>query len=764
MKFKTLHISLLFLLILTLFISPVLAKDTNNPVLQHEIAMAEFFYPDNAVSHIYHADINPQWIGPGAFWYEDTARDKSSFYYINVSQGVKKRLFDTDKFIRALEKATGSSIKTARLPVRDMTLSPDEKTLTFTAYDNQWSCDLSTYTITKITLPPEIEAGIPSPDNSAVAYVNGSNLWMYETKTGKRSPLTIDGTDDYFYGKRSDTVRYPASEARLNECPTPYLVWSMDSEKIATYKIDQRNVSPLWLIQNAPETGKRPILYSYRFAYPGDAVVPMYEPVTINVDEKRVVPMKFRAQPEVSMMDTDEDVLQWWDSTGNTTYSLFIERGEKTLRLLAGDSNTGEIREILSENAQTYIESNLQYADKPNIVTLKNGDIVWFSERSGWGHLYLYDAKGNLKKQLTNGNWVVRKIIAVDEKNGHIYFTASGKEGGNPYYQYLYRVQTDGNDLKLLTPGQAEHNISISPDFSCFIDAYSRTDLPTVTVLRSMDGTLLMQLATADDSDLQKKGFISPERVTVKARDGTTDLYGLVFKPTNFDETKKYPVIDVVYPGPYTIVTATHYPADLSWNSKIFWTCQMLSELGYVVVTMDGLGTAYRSKEFHNYSYGHLSDCGLPDHIAGLKELAKKYQFMDLSRVGMYGKSAGGFMTAQAMLTYPDFYKVGVAASGDHDCRLYGSFWGEKYEGYPVTEAYSEQVTALKAENLAGKLMLLTGDMDDNVHPSMTLQLADALQKAGKQFEMFVFTNKNHDLNYDPYYLKKMMGYFVENL
>ena len=451
-------------------------------------------------------------------------------------------------------------------------------------------------------------------------------------------------------------------------------------------------------------------------------------------------------------------------SSGNTTHSLFIERGEKTLRLLAGDSNTGEVREILSENAQTYIESNLQYADKPNIVTLKNGDIVWFSERSGWGHLYLYDAKGNLKKQLTNGNWVVRKIIAVDEKNGHIYFTASGKEGGNPYYQYLYRVQTDGNDLKLLTPGQAEHNISISPDFSCFIDSYSRTDLPTVTVLRSMDGTLLMQLATADDSDLQKKGFISPERVTVKARDGTTDLYGLVFKPTNFDETKKYPVIDVVYPGPYTIVTATHYPADLSWNSKIFWTCQMLSELGYVVVTMDGLGTAYRSKEFHNYSYGHLSDCGLPDHIAGLKELAKKYQFMDLSRVGMYGKSAGGFMTAQAMLTYPDFYKVGVAASGDHDCRLYGSFWGEKYEGYPVTEAYSEQVTALKAENLAGKLMLLTGDMDDNVHPSMTMQLADALQQAGKQFEMFVFTNKNHDLNYDPYYLKKMMGYFVENL
>ncbi|NLV27225.1 MAG: prolyl oligopeptidase family serine peptidase [Methanomicrobiales archaeon] len=764
MTFRSSLFLILPFLIFALLMCPVTAKDTHNPLLQHEIEMTEFFYPDNAVSHIYHADIQPDWVRPDAFWYEDTARDGSSFYSVNVTQGTKKRLFDSKKFTRSFEKATGKEVKTARLPLHDMDLSSDENFFSFSAYNDQWSCDLSNYFITKQSLPPEIQAGILSPDRSAIAYINGSDLWIYNTSTRTKTPLTNDGTDNYFYSKRSDAVRYAASETRLREYPTPYLVWSPNSENIATYRVDQRNVSPLWLVQNAPETGKRPVLYSYRFAYPGDTHVPLYEPMVIQVDARQIVPIKYRAQPEVSMMDTEENVLQWWDSTGNTTYSLFIERGEKILRLLSANPKTGEVRELIREDGTTYIESTLTYADNPNIKILSNGDIIWFSERDGWGHLYRYDAKGTLKNQITKGEWVVRKILAVDEKNGHIYFIASGKEKGNPYYQYLYRVQTDGNDLKLLTKGQADHQVSLAPDFSCFVDAYSRTDLPTVTVLRSMEGNLLMHLATADDSDLQRKNWISPERFSVKARDKTTDLYGLLFKPTNFDKTKKYPVIDVVYPGPYTIVTATRYPADLSWNSKIFWTCQMLSELGFIVVTMDGMGTAYRSKEFHNYSYGHLSDCGLPDHIAGIKELTAKRPFMDINRVGIYGKSAGGFMAAQAMLTYPEFFKVGVAASGDLDCRLYGSFWGEKYEGYPDLGTYDEQVTALKAENLAGKLLLLTGDMDDNVHPSMTIQLADSLQKAGKEFDMFIFTNKNHDLNYDPYYMKKMIGYLNTHL
>lgn len=751
-------------IILSLLAVPVLAKDTHNPVPEYEKKMAEFFYPDNAVAHIYHATITPHWIRPDAFWYADNGRDTTLFFLVNVSQGSRQSFIDAKRLAQALGSAVGKEVLPSRLPVQEIKLSPDGKTISFLAFGSVWVCDLSSYTLTEMTLPDEIQAGIPSPDHTKIAYVNGSNLWLYSVPSKTAVPLTTDGLPDYFYGKRSDTVRYPVSEARLHTSPSPYLVWSPDSSKIATYRVDQRNVSPLWLVQDAPGTGKRPVLYSYKFATPGDPAVPEYHPVIIDTNTRIVTPVQYRPQPEVSLMDTDQNVLEWWDKTGNITYLLYVERGEKTLRLLSADVQTGTVREIKNETGLTYIESNLEYGAAPNVYVLQNGDVIWFSEQDGWGHLYRYDANGTLKKQITKGPWVVRKILAVDEKNGHIYFTASGREGGNPYYQYLYRVQTDGNGLKLLTPGQADHSVSLSPDLSCFVDAYSRADLPTVTVLRSMDGTLLMHLATADDSDLQRLGWTPAERFSVTARDGKTALYGLLFRPTHFDSTKKYPVIDVVYPGPYTIVTETAYPASLTWNAKIYWTCQMLSELGYVVVTMDGLGTAYRSKAFHDVSYGNLSDCGLPDHITGIRQLASRYPFLDISRVGIYGKSAGGFMAAQAMLTYPEFFKVGVAGSGNYDSRLYGSFWGEKYEGYPVTDRYLEQVTAQKASNLSGHLLLITGDMDDNVHPSMTMQLADALESAKKQYDLMVMTNKNHDLNYDPYYLKTMMRYFVTYL
>lgn len=764
MASKLKHLLIPLLLITALLVTPVFAKDTHNPLTEHEKTMAEIFYPGNAVSHIYHANLNPQWIRPDSFWYTDNCRDTTMFILVNTSQGTRKKIIDADRLSGALSSSTGKQISPSHMPIQNMEISDDEKTVQFSLHGTIYSCDLASYTLTKVPLPDEVKAGIPSPDNSWIAYVNDSNLWIYSKITGKSSPLTTDGTQDYFYGKRSDTVRYPVSESRLNTPPVPYLSWSSDSSKIATFKVDQRNVSTLSLLQDAPGTGMRPVSYSYKYAFPGDPHVPGYEPVIIDLSSDTITPLKYRSQPEVSLMDNEKNVLQWWDETGNTTYSLFVERGEKTLRLLAADPYTGMVREIMNETGPSYIESTLEYGGDPNIRILSDGDIIWFSERDGWGHLYRYDSNGSLKNQVTKGPWVVRSILAVDEKNGHIYFTASGREGGNPYYQYLYRVQPDGNDLRLLTPGQADHAISLSPDLTCFIDAYSRADLPTTTALRSMDGTLLMHLARADDSDLKRTGWSPAERFTVTARDGKTDIYGLMFRPTNFDRTKKYPVIDVVYPGPYNIITKTSYPASLTWSSKIYWTCQMISELGYIVVTMDGLGTAYRSREFHDASYQNLADCGLPDHITGIKQLAARYPYIDLSRVGIYGKSAGGFMAAQAMLTYPEFFKTGVAASGNHDCRLYGSFWGEKYEGYPVTDRYLEQVTALKASNLTGDLLLITGDMDDNVHPSMTMQLADALEKAGKKYDLMVFTNKNHDLNYDPYYLKTMMRYFLTNL
>ncbi len=764
MKVRPSYIPLLLLIGFILLSTPVLAKDSHHIVPAYEQKSTEFFYPDTVISHIYHAPVEPHWIRPDAFWYADRGRDTTLFFLVNISQGTKKKILDATRLAKSLQSITGRQIDPSNLPIQEMEITPDERVFSFTAYGSQWYCDLSSYVVQKISVPPEIQAGILSPDHTKIAYVNGSNLWLYSVPTGKAVSLTTDGIADYFYAKRSDTVRYPVTELRLNEPPVPFLVWSPDSTKIATYRVDQRNVSQLFLIQDASRLGDRPVLYTYRYAYPGDLHVPLYEPVIIDVVNRTTIPLKWKSQSEVSLMDTAQNVLQWWDETGTTMYQLFVERGEKTLRLLSVDPVFGTVREIMNESGSTYRESNVEYGARPNIRILSNGDVIWFSERDGWGHLYRFDAQGNLKNQITKGPWVVRDILAVDEKNGHIYFTASGREGGNPYYRYLYRVQFDGNDLRLLTPGQADHEVFLSPDLSCFVDAYSRADLPTVTVLRSMDGNILMHLATADDMDLRMKGWSPAERFSVAARDGKTEIYGLLFKPTNFDSTKKYPVIDVVYPGPYTIVTQTAYPASLTWSSRIYWTCQMLAELGYVVVTMDGMGTAYRSKAFHDVSYGHLSDCGLPDHVTGLAQLAKRYPFMDLSRVGIYGKSAGGFMVVQAMLTYPELYKVGVAASGVYDCRLYGSFWGEKYEGYPVGDQYLEQVSGLKVSNLSGYLLLMTGDLDDNVHPSMTMQLANAFDQAKKQYELSIFTNRNHDLNYDDDYLKTMMRYFVTHL
>ena len=359
---------------------------------------------------------------------------------------------------------------------------------------------------------------------------------------------------------------------------------------------------------------------------------------------------------------------------------------------------------------------------------------------------------------------MVRELVHVDENNSTVYFTAGGREAGrDPYYRHLYRVSLNGSGLRLLTPEDADHVIQAAPDGTAFIDTYSRVDLPPVTVLRDQNGNITLTLETGDIANLTDKGWKPPEIFSVKALDGQIDLYGLIIKPTDFNASKRYPVVETVYPGPWIIVTAKSFPGVENWVNKIFWRGQALAEQGFIVVTFDGPGTPYRSKEFHDVSFGHLGDAGgLADHINALKELAKDRPYMDLGRVGMFGHSAGGFMTAQALLTYPDFYKVGVASSEDYDSRFYGAFWGEKYEG--LESDYKEQITSLKAGNLTGKLFLITGDVDDNVNPCMTMQLADSLINANEAFDLLVMTNRNHDLSYDPYYLHRLFGYFMEHL
>ncbi len=749
-----------WLLIATLVLMPPAFSLSNAT----DYARAEQFVPANVIPLLYNVSITPNWIeGSSSFWYLRISREGKQFILVDIKNRTKGSAFNQPKLAKALAAISGDQVNPLNLPFSYITF--EEGNIRFSAFNRTWQCNLQSYNISEVSSNRDAGPGESlSPDGSMAAYVHDYNLWIRDTSTGEKYPLTTNGSKDYAYARRSDTVLTPISQVRLNETPIPYAVWSPDSRRIATFRMNQSNVTPLYLLQYVPGNSSRPRPWTYRFAMPGDKYVPMYEPVVIDVLDKKVIPIAYTAQPEVSLMDTDSDVLQWWSDDGQVLYSLYADRGEKALHLLKINPDNGQTEEILNESGPTYVEANLDYASPPNIKILRNGDIVWFSEKSGYGHLYLYDKNGKQKNAITSGDWVIRKLLYVDENASLVYFTAGGKEPGqDPYFRHLYRVNLNGSGLTLLTPEDADHDIQITPDRIAFLDTYSRVDLPPVTVLRDLNGNVIMNLETGDIKNITDMGWKPPERFSVKALDGKTDLYGLIFKPTNFNASQKYPVVESVYPGPYNIVTAKSFPDDLSWVNKIFWRAQAVAELGFIVVTMDGPGTAYRSKEFHDASYGHLGDVGgLADHVNGLKQLAKNRPYMDLSRVGMFGHSAGGFMTAQALLTYPEFYKVGVASSGDYDSRFYGAYWGEKYEG--LWSNYTEQITALKAGNLTGKLLLICGDVDDNVNPCMTMQLVDAFIRADKPFDLLVMPNENHDLSYEPYYLYRLFRYFGENL
>jgi dipeptidyl aminopeptidase/acylaminoacyl peptidase len=764
-----------FVLGLSIFSSYSGAADESLSLPSGQIgyAQAERFLPANATSSIFNASVDPHWItGTQSFWYLKNGRNGQEFMQVEVKNGTKAPAFNHTSLAASLSSATGESVDASCLPFSEITVSNDEldgiDKIGFKASNRSWQYIFNNTNarLMEIPSPPQPESGeSPSPDGKLAAFVLDHNLWIRNTQNGEKHQLTFNGTKDYAYAERSETVSHPVTLVRLNETAKPYAVWSPDSTRIATFRMDQRNVSEMHLLQYVPGIDTRPRPWSYRFATPGDEILPMYEPVVVDVAGKKIRAVQSLAQPEVSLMDTEDDVLQWWSNDGRTLYSLYAERGEKALQLLQTDPVTGKTEMLLEEKGSTFVEANLDYASPPNIRVLKSGDIIWFSEKNDYGHLYLYGPDGKEKNAITSGKWAVRKLLYVDENESQVYFLAGGREPGrDPYYRHLYVVSLNGSGLQLLTPEDADHNVIVDPSGTAFLDTYSTVENSSVSVIRDRNGSIIMNLETADIQNLTDMGWRPPERFSVKPLDGETDLYGLLFKPTGFNASEKYPVVETVYPGPWITVTAKSFPSDMAWVNKIFWRAQAVAELGFIVVTLDGPGTPFRSKQFHDASYGRLGEAGrLKDHINALRQLSKNRPYMDLDRVGMFGHSAGGFMTAQALLSYPEFYRVGVASAGDYDSRFYGAFWGEKYEGLNVSD-YLEQITLLKAGNLTGKLLLVAGDVDDNVNPCMTMQLVDAFINADKPFDLLIMPNRNHDLSYDPYYLHRLFGYLQENL
>ncbi len=604
---------------------------------------------------------------------------------------------------------------------------------------------------------------VASPDGKRAVFIRDWNLWVKDTSTGKETQLTTDGVKDFGYA--TDNAGWRKSDR-------PVVIWSPDSKKVATFQQDQRGASDMYLVTTNVGAPK---LEAWKYPLPTDKQIAMLHRVIIDVETPKVVRLKM--DPDAHRSTLCDDIIcdgtftdnQWSPDSSKLAF-ISSSRDHKTAILRIADPVTGDIRTVHTETVPTQYESGQGAVNWRYLPT--TNEFIWYSEKDDWGHLYLYDlTTGKLKNQITAGNWVVTELLKVDEKNRQLYFNAKGRETGrDPYFSHLYRIGFDGKGMTLLTPEDGEHLVSFSPDEKYIIDTYSKPDVPQVTVLRDIDGKQIAVLEKTDVSRLAAAGWKPPMPIKVKSRDGKWDLYGLMFTPTNLDPKKKYPVVNYIYPGPQGggVGSRSFMPSRSDH--------QALAELGFVVVIIDGTCNPDRSKSFHDACYGNMADNTLEDQIAGIKELAAKYPYMDLDRVGMWGHSGGGFATAAAMFGHPEFYKVGISESGNHDNRNYEDDWGERYIGLLSGDNYEKQANQTDAKNLKGKLLLVHGGMDDNVPPYNTYLVVDALIKANKDFDLLIFPNARHgyaanaltpgvpDFAASNYMMRKRWDYFVTHL
>jgi dienelactone hydrolase/Tol biopolymer transport system component len=697
----------------------------------------------------------PQWQDNGTCWYRTLTTRGSEYILVNPAKATRSAAFDQEKLAASLSRTSGHTYKAYALPFRTFRFINDGKSITFNIAGTDYTCDLQSYQVTKsaaaTTKDNRSSNEVASPDGHLAAFIKDYNLWVRELPNGPERALTTDGVKDFGYA--TDNAGWHSSDA-------PVLRWSKDSRKIATFKQDQRNVSDMYLVTT--NIGK-PTLKAWKYPLAGDAVIPMIQRVIIDVNPAKVITLQVPADAhrgtlsdDISSSGTFDDV-DWSDDNTELAF-VSTSRNHKHEQFRIANANTGAVREVFDEKVATQYESgqdaiNWRYLQKTN-------EIIWFSERDDWGHLYLYDAKtGRVKNQVTKGNWLVTGIEQVDEKNRVIYFIACGLDARNPYFRHFCKVNFDGSGFTDLTPETGNHKYAFSPDKKYIIDSYSQPDVPAVTVLRNRQGKVLLTLEKTAVNRLQATGWKAPTPVTVKAHDGKTDIYGLVFTPANLDATKKYPVIDYIYPGPQGGGVR-----DWSFSSARN-DHQALAELGFVVVILEGTSNPLRSKSYHDMNYGNMAENTLPDQIGGIRQLAARYPYMDTSRVGIWGHSGGGFATAAAMFRYPDFFRVGISESGNHENRNYEDDWGERYNGL-ITEAdYAAQANPLYAGNLKGKLLLAHGLMDDNVPPYNTFLVIDALTKANKDYDLIIFPHARHGFGADnAYMMRRRWDYFIRNL
>lgn len=758
---------------------PIVSADVYASAERFRYAAMDHYMSNGSISH--------HWLpGEDRFWYQRTLGDgKKEFVLVDAATGKRTAAFDHERLAAALTQALGKPVEAGALPFASFRYTDRAAAIEFLIAEKLWKCQFAESRCTDQGALPGGKGTVVSPDGRWVAFLKDHNLWVRASDGSKEFALTSDGEENYAYAASPGSNTYTVTAQRKGLLPTPQIVWSPDSRKILTHRLDERKVRELHLLQSTPEDGSlRPRVFSMRYAFANDEHKALVEHLVLDVASKRRTNIQMPRVPS-GYRTLIEEHYAWWSKDGKHVY--FVAHGpySRSVALEVADAATGATRRLIEESSDAFIEV-ADIGQPPMIEVLSNGDILWFSERDGWGHLYLYDGRtGKLKNQVTKGEWRVRGIARVDERKRRVFFTANGRERDtDPYYRRLYSIGLDGTDLNLLTSENAEHQVAIlgdalfllaepdrltaegeilglSPSGKYFIDTYSRPDLPPVTVLRTAGGELVETLETADISALSKGGFTAPERFMAVAADGKTPIYGNILRPSTFDPRKRYPVIDAIYPGPQIARSWRTFPLTVFDPLG----AQSVAELGFIVVTVDGRGTPLRSREFLNHVSGNLGIAGhLDDHIAALRQLAQRYPYMDLDRVGIFGQSGGGFAAARAILQYPDFYKVAVSASGNHDQRGYIPGWGETYNGPDDGKNYLDSSNAPLAGNLRGKLLLMHGEMDDNVHPALTLQLVDALIKANKDFDLLIMPNVEHGLMSTPYALRRQWDYFVRNL
>ena len=724
---------------LTLLSSLLLAAQGTTADYNRAFSLQEKF--KDKVSH---SNVTPQWIaGTDRFWYINYTSQGKTYMLVDARKKFRIALFDHIKLAETLSKASGKTIEIEKLTLAELRVSQSLDTLRFVNGGTNWVYIQPKDSIINAGkyIPPTSSywgkfdyerEGEPliSPDKKLSVFTRNNNLFVKDLSTKVEKALSTDGVKDDYYSTN--------------------ISWSPDSKKVVVMQIHAAEIRQLTLIESSPNDQLQPKIQTRDYQKPGD-VLPQKTPIVFDIATGQA------KIPANTLFDKQFDLPNWfsWSADNKTVFFEYNQRGHQLYRVLGMSTETGEVRTVIEETSSTFVNYTRYFKrDLP-----KTKEIIWGSERDNWNHLYVYDAQtGKVKNQITKGTWYVREVVNVDEKKREIIFSANGMvTNEDPYLIRYYRIKFDGSGLTCLTPDEGMHQVWFSEDKKYLVDVYSMTNKAPVAVLRSTtDGKLILSLEKADISELVKAGWSAPETFVAKGRDGKTDIWGIIQRPTNFDPSKKYPVIEYIYSGPGSqYVPKTFIPFNRNMSA--------IAELGFIVIQMDGMGTSYRSKNFEEVIYKNLKDAGFADRIAWTKAAATKYPYMDIDRVGIFGASAGGQEAMGAVLFHPEHYKAAYSSCGCHDNRMDKIWWNEQWMGYPIDKSYEESSNTVNAHLLTRPLMLVVGEMDDNVDPASTYQVCNALIKANKDFELVVLPGTGHTMGGD-YGEHKRYDFFVKNL